>query len=128
MKSNPGQDWHGPAPWRPRPARVLLVGALAGLAAAASAQTTAVDSGSARPVLPTALPYHSAIAGYQPYADQPVQSWREANDRVGRIGGWRAYAKEVMTGVSAGTRDVGKTSPGGRGHGHGHMPMGGSHP
>ena len=37
--------------------------------------------------LPTRLSYHSALAGYQAYAEQPVQSWRQANDRVGQIGG-----------------------------------------
>lgn len=45
--------------------------------------------------LPTRLSYHSALAGYQAYAEQPVQSWRQANDRVGQIGGWRSYAREA---------------------------------
>jgi hypothetical protein len=45
------------------------------------------------------LQYTSALAGYQAYSDQAVLSWREANDRVGRIGGWRAYAKEAATGL-----------------------------
>ncbi|MGE8318937.1 MAG: hypothetical protein ACN6O3_09335 [Comamonas sp.] len=47
------------------------------------------------PALPTALQYTPAIASYQAYKDEPVQSWREANDRVGQIGGWKAYAKEA---------------------------------
>ena len=42
-----------------------------------------------------ALRYHSTFDGYQRFADQQVGSWREANDTVGRIGGWRAYAKEA---------------------------------
>jgi hypothetical protein len=50
---------------------------------------------------PTKLQYTSALSSYQGYADQAVQSWREANDRVGRIGGWRAYAKEAATGQLA---------------------------
>lgn len=50
---------------------------------------------------PTKLQYTSALASYQVYTDQAVQSWREANDRVGRIGGWRAYAKEAASGQSA---------------------------
>ena len=45
--------------------------------------------------LPTKLQYTSALGAYQAYTDQAVQSWREANDRVGRIGGWRTYAKEA---------------------------------
>lgn len=43
----------------------------------------------------TNLNYTSPIGAYQAYVDQPVQSWREANDLVGRIGGWRAYAREM---------------------------------
>lgn len=45
--------------------------------------------------LPTKLQYASALASYQGYTDQAVQSWRGANDRVGQVGGWRAYAKEI---------------------------------
>ena len=43
----------------------------------------------------TNLRYHSVLERYQPYKDQPVQSWRDANDTVGRIGGWRVYAKDA---------------------------------
>lgn len=110
MKANPGQGWY---------ARVLLC-TLAGSAAVAIAQTAAVSAENVQDSLPTALSYDSAMAGYQPYADQPVRSWREANDRVGRIGGWRAYAKEIMTGVPAGTADADKAPPGG----HKPMPLG----
>lgn len=31
----------------------------------------------------------------RPEADQPL-SWREANDSVARIGGWRVYAREAQ--------------------------------
>ncbi len=41
------------------------------------------------------LTYRSALENYQPYSAQQVQPWRESNDNVGRIGGWRAYAKEM---------------------------------
>ena len=41
------------------------------------------------------LAFQSTLAGYQRHAEQPVGSWREANDTVNRIGGWRAYAKEA---------------------------------
>lgn len=127
MKSDPGQDRHRPAPQRWWPAQVLLVGALAGLAGVAGAQTAAIDTGNALSALPTALPYRSAIAGYRPYADPQVESWREANDRVGRIGGWRAYAKEVATGVPAGSQGADPAPPPGE-RGHGHMNMGEARP
>jgi hypothetical protein len=41
------------------------------------------------------LTYRSALANYRPYSAQQVRPWRESNDNVGRIGGWRAYAKEM---------------------------------
>jgi len=42
-----------------------------------------------------AMTYRSALENHRPYQAQPVQPWREANDTVGRIGGWRAYAREA---------------------------------
>lgn len=41
------------------------------------------------------LAYESALADYVPYTEQAVQPWEAANDRVGEIGGWRAYAREM---------------------------------
>ena len=85
-----------------RHVRLLLPLSLALLATVATAQTMAPSqANSTSATLPGKVVYQSPISGYQPYADQPVQSWREANDRVGRIGGWRAYAKEAAAGESA---------------------------
>lgn len=50
-------------------------------------------SGAALPAV--ALSYRSAFAEYQAYSGQPIVSWREANDKVDQIGGWRAYAREA---------------------------------
>ena len=44
----------------------------------------------------TTISYASPIADYQPYVDEKILSWRAANDKVGQIGGWRAYAKEAQ--------------------------------
>jgi hypothetical protein len=52
------------------------------------------DSKSAAPSS-VALGYHSAFADYRAYSEQPVVSWREAIENVGKIGGWRVYAKEA---------------------------------
>lgn len=41
-----------------------------------------------------ALNYQSPLNSYQVFREQPLQNWREANDLVGRIGGWRTYAME----------------------------------
>ncbi|HWR76434.1 MAG TPA: hypothetical protein VN283_04400 [Thiobacillus sp.] len=35
---------------------------------------------------------------YQGWRDEPLQDWREANDRVGEIGGWRTYLRESQQG------------------------------
>ena len=43
---------------------------------------------------------------YQGWRDEPLQNWREANDRVGEIGGWRTYLREAQ--------------PVGEGEGNGH--------
>jgi len=39
--------------------------------------------------------YHSVFTQYQLFNEQPVLPWREANDTVGKIGGWRFYAREA---------------------------------
>jgi hypothetical protein len=44
--------------------------------------------------------YRSAFTGYRPFADQPVGSWRAANDAVREAGGWRAYGREVAEGAA----------------------------
>ncbi|HEY9208931.1 hypothetical protein [Acidovorax sp.] len=85
--------------------RAFMPWTLALLAGAAFAQTPG-DAEASRAALPTQLQYSSAMSDYQAYKDQPVQSWRQVNDRVGAIGGWRAYAKEVQTGVPASAQDA----------------------
>jgi len=59
----------------------------------------------ATPALPMvqggAWRYVSVLAQYQPYADQSVGSWPEANATVRRIGGWRAYAREIQAPAAA---------------------------
>ena len=59
----------------------------------AAAPTTAVA-----PVTTSTSPprYESVFARYQSYRDEKTGSWREANDTVTQIGGWRAYAKEAQ--------------------------------
>lgn len=47
------------------------------------------------------LTYRSAFEGYRGYREQPLESWRGANERVGQIGGWQAYARESLSGAPA---------------------------
>jgi hypothetical protein len=39
--------------------------------------------------------YVSPLRDYRAFADEPVVSWREANETVQRIGGWQAYSREA---------------------------------
>ena len=39
--------------------------------------------------------YRSVFTHYHLFNEQPVLPWREANDDVEKIGGWRFYAKEA---------------------------------
>lgn len=103
------------------PVGALLPWTLALFAGAAFAQTPA-DTEALQPSLPTTLQYSSAIGAYQAYGDQQVQSWREANDRVGQIGGWRAYAKEITTGKPASVKGAAPSSNPHAGHHGGGTP------
>lgn len=53
---------------------------------------------------PTALPYRSVFDGYQPFTDEKLKSWKDSNNTVEKIGGWRAYAKEAAEPASADTQ------------------------
>lgn len=79
---------------------------------AASTRAVATASASGRASAP-ALGYRSAFAGYRPFTEQPVGSWRGANDVVGRIGGWQAYAREGQGGPVAGSASSPAASAGG---------------
>lgn len=84
----------------------LLAGlALAVLAAAAVAQpapasappaaSASVDPTDPRAPVPAPV-YRSVLAGLPSGAEPPAAvPWRAANDQVGRIGGWKAYAREA---------------------------------
>lgn len=61
--------------------------ALLGWPLAGTAQTQAT---------PAPLAYKSAFEGYQPFTDDKTVGWKQANDNVARIGGWRAYAKQAQ--------------------------------
>lgn len=63
------------------------------LALTASAQTAAAPPARGAPG-----EYRSALEGYQSYGEGKMVPWKEANDAVGKIGGWRAYAKEAAEG------------------------------
>lgn len=76
-----------------------LLGAALTAAAQAPAQTA---PGTARrdPIDPKAIvpkvSYSSPFTQYRSLGDDKPISWREANDTVTRIGGWRVYAREAQ--------------------------------
>ena len=53
------------------------------------------NSSSAAKSTPEVPQFTSAFENYKAFQDQPVGDWKKANDEVGRIGGWRAYAREA---------------------------------
>jgi hypothetical protein len=73
--------------------KYCIGGVLAVLAWHSHAQATQPDPSTATAVPP--LSYESSLQGYRGFEPQPPGNWREANDNVGRIGGWQAYAAEV---------------------------------
>ena len=66
----------------------------------AAQQSTPNSANSADPLSPAAsvpaVTYQSPFAGYRPMVDQKIGNWRDANDNVNRIGGWRTYLKEAQ--------------------------------
>lgn len=86
---------------------------------AADAAMSAPKAGA--PATETLLQFNSTFTGYRAYTEQAVGSWREANDEVGRIGGWRAYAREAAPaeGAAVGTPAGAKS-----GHEHHGVPAG----
>jgi hypothetical protein len=70
----------------------------------ASARPDPADASA--PVPP--LVVRSALGAHRGMTDETLGSWREANDTVGRIGGWRTYAKEA---------EPAAPNPGGHSHG-----------
>ena len=44
---------------------------------------------------PIELVYESSFQNYQRYSASDIQPWKQANDTVKDIGGWREYAKEI---------------------------------
>lgn len=72
------------------------LGAMAALIASAQPAPAAPAAVAATPAPAQAAGYRSTLEGYQPFAQEKILPWRQANETVGKIGGWRAYAKEAQ--------------------------------
>ena len=44
---------------------------------------------------PIELVYQSSFQNYQRYSASDIEAWKQSNDTVKDIGGWREYAKEI---------------------------------
>ena len=60
--------------------------------AASSGRPDPIDASTAVP----ATPHRTALTGYRRLTDEPPRGWRESNDTVTRIGGWRSYLREAQ--------------------------------
>ena len=90
--------WHQPCA-RPAAAQAAVLAGLLIAALTAHAQP-ATKPTRADPLDPSAsvptLSYRSSFTQYQRLDEGKPISWREANDTVARIGGWRVYAREAQ--------------------------------
>ncbi len=58
-----------------------------------------------------AVTHSSALSSYRRLGDDKRIDWKEANDAVNRIGGWRAYAREAQQPEPAPVAPAGRTTP-----------------
>jgi hypothetical protein len=82
--------------FHPKPAFWLALFATTTCAAAMAQQ--APPPGASPATAPA--PYRSAFEGYQRFAEEKLAPWKESNDTVGKVGGWRAYAREASEGTA----------------------------
>lgn len=111
-----------------RPAGSSMSGPMGSSSGRSSSSVAAKPAAKSTAPVRNATPaYRSSFEDYRPFVDEAVSatSWREANDRVGRIGGWRAYAAEIQnetaTPASASSdpaAGTGSNAPAGRTAGH----------
>jgi hypothetical protein len=78
--------------WRVR--ATLVVSAVVA-AAGATASPPRADPLDPKAAVP-AMRYESSLKPERPAAADKPLGWREANDAVARIGGWRVYAREAQ--------------------------------
>lgn len=82
---------------------VITVARAASVTAALSlsgASIAAPDPTDEKNTVPPVL-YLSPFRDYKPLGEDKAIPWKAANDEVGRIGGWRAYAKEAQAAAAS---------------------------
>lgn len=81
------------------------------LSAPVSASAARPDPADARAAVPAAVYRSPFVITDRRTADSAVGPWRDANDRVARIGGWRAYAREAAAGAASSATPSPSVSP-----------------
>lgn len=81
--------------WRFVLSSLLFTGLLAAQAQAQSPATPRPDPLDPKAQVPS-VRYASAFAQFRRLGDDKPLSWRDANDAVARIGGWRVYTREAQ--------------------------------
>lgn len=88
-----------------KPLSLTLQRAWLGAVVALPLTSTALAQARPQPLDPSApvpaVAYRSPLSEYQAYRASEVGAWRDANETVTRIGGWRAYAREAEASTSA---------------------------
>ncbi|HEY1059839.1 MAG TPA: hypothetical protein VGE55_14010 [Limnobacter sp.] len=59
----------------------------------------------------TDLTYQSAFEEFDSYQPTQRRDWRTANDHVGKLGGWKYYAKEAASRGEEGSREEPSVAP-----------------
>lgn len=77
---------------------------------------TAADPLDPRVTVPAAV-HRSSLTSYRSAGELRVGSWKDANEQVNRIGGWRAYAREAAAPVAP-AAPASMPAPAAAGHKH----------
>ena len=94
-------------------ALLVVLGAIVATGAQAQDRTAAAAPAAAAST-PSTPSWRSAFDSYRPFTDEKTLSWRQANDTVQGVGGWRAYAREAAQPASGAAS--GSTPDGSAGH------------
>lgn len=91
--------------------RAALACLISGIGVAGIAQAQRPPPAAAAASSSAAVGFRSSFADYQRDRDPGLSGWREANDTVGRIGGWRTYGKEARPSEPARTQPAMSQTP-----------------
>ena len=94
---------------------VGLIAAASSIAAERNAKPDPLDPAASAPL----ATYRSTFTGYQRTRDDKLLPWKQANDEVARIGGWRSYAREAAQPTDAKPAAPGAPAPASAPGGHG---------